>query len=47
MNLSLSTPSLYQYQDVSVALMERLMLGAGLAKATNLPILITGLAQIV
>ncbi|TXI11520.1 MAG: YdcF family protein [Polynucleobacter sp.] len=38
----LGAPSQYQQQDVSVASMERLRLGARLAKATRLPILVTG-----
>lgn len=39
---ALDAPSQYQQQDVSVASMERLRLGARLAKATRLPILVTG-----
>ncbi len=39
---ALDAPSQYQHQDVSVASMERLRLGARLAKVTGLPILVTG-----
>lgn len=39
---ALDTPSQYQQQDVNVASMERLRLGARLAKSTRLPILVTG-----
>ena len=39
---ALDAPSQYQHQDVSVASMERLRFGARLAKATDLPILVTG-----
>jgi len=39
---ALDAPPQYQRQDVSVASMERLRFGARLAKATRLPILVTG-----
>jgi uncharacterized SAM-binding protein YcdF (DUF218 family) len=39
---ALDAPSQYQYQDVSVASIERLRFGARLAKVTRLPILLTG-----
>lgn len=39
---ALDAPSQYQQQDVSVASMDRLRLGARLAKVTGLPILVTG-----
>lgn len=39
---ALDAPNEYQYQDVSSGSMERLRLGARLAKVTHLPVLVTG-----